>query len=130
MKLLSRVVWSEGMHLAQHHFQVATLGTTLSWYGELIDQLSPRAAIEQHMIGVTGNQIASWLLDNWSMPDEVVVAQTVQEVTADVALQNALVVLFADEGVRQRQHGGRRHARRLNASPPGRGRSRRTRAGR
>lgn len=27
--------------------QVATLGTTLSWYGELIDQLSPRAAIEQ-----------------------------------------------------------------------------------
>ena len=27
--------------------QVATLGSTLSWYGELIDQLSPRMAIVQ-----------------------------------------------------------------------------------
>lgn len=33
-----------------------------------------RAVIEQHIIGVTGNQIAAWLLDNWSMPEEVVVA--------------------------------------------------------
>lgn len=34
----------------------------------------PSAAIEQHIIGVTGNQIASWLLDNWNMPSEVVTA--------------------------------------------------------
>lgn len=34
----------------------------------------PRAAIEQHVIGVSGDQIASWLLDNWSMPEEVVIA--------------------------------------------------------
>ena len=30
--------------------------------------------IESHTLGVSGNQIASWLLENWSMPDEVVVA--------------------------------------------------------
>ena len=34
----------------------------------------PNAAIEQHLIGITGNQIASWLLDNWNMPEEVVTA--------------------------------------------------------
>lgn len=34
----------------------------------------PSAAIEQHIIGVTGNQIAAWLLDNWNMPAEVVTA--------------------------------------------------------
>jgi len=34
----------------------------------------PRSVIEQHVIGVTGNQIASWLLDNWNMPTEVVTA--------------------------------------------------------
>ncbi len=34
----------------------------------------PSAAIEQHIIGVTGNQIAAWLLDNWNMPEEVVTA--------------------------------------------------------
>lgn len=34
----------------------------------------PPAAIEQHMLGVSGNQIASWLLDNWNMPEEVVIA--------------------------------------------------------
>lgn len=34
----------------------------------------PSAYIEQHIIGVTGNQIASWLLDNWNMPQEVVTA--------------------------------------------------------
>lgn len=34
----------------------------------------PQASIEQHVIGITGNQIASWLLDNWNMPAEVVVA--------------------------------------------------------
>ncbi len=33
-----------------------------------------QATVEQHIIGVTGNQIASWLLDNWNMPAEVVVA--------------------------------------------------------
>ncbi len=32
------------------------------------------ATIEQHIIGVTGNQIAAWLLDNWNMPGEVVTA--------------------------------------------------------
>jgi HD-like signal output (HDOD) protein/prolyl-tRNA editing enzyme YbaK/EbsC (Cys-tRNA(Pro) deacylase) len=34
----------------------------------------PSAAIEHHIIGVTGNQIASCLLGNWSMPAEVVIA--------------------------------------------------------
>jgi len=34
----------------------------------------PMAAIEQHLLGVTGNQASSWLMDNWNMPDEVVVA--------------------------------------------------------
>ncbi|WNO09283.1 HDOD domain-containing protein [Teredinibacter sp. KSP-S5-2] len=34
----------------------------------------PVAAVEQHCIKVTGNQIASWLLDNWNMPQEVVIA--------------------------------------------------------
>ncbi|WP_096085550.1 aminoacyl-tRNA deacylase and HDOD domain-containing protein [Agaribacterium haliotis] len=32
------------------------------------------AAVEQHTLGVSGNQIASWLLENWNMPNEVVVA--------------------------------------------------------
>ena len=32
------------------------------------------AVIETHTLGVSGNQIASWLLDNWSMPEEVVTA--------------------------------------------------------
>lgn len=32
------------------------------------------AVIEHHILGVTGNQIAAWLMDNWSMPAEVVVA--------------------------------------------------------
>ncbi len=35
---------------------------------------APSAAIEQHLLGITGNQAASWLMDNWNMPDEVVVA--------------------------------------------------------
>lgn len=30
--------------------------------------------IEQHLIGVTGTQIASWLFGNWNMPSEVIVA--------------------------------------------------------
>ncbi|MBX2859263.1 MAG: HDOD domain-containing protein [Cellvibrionaceae bacterium] len=34
----------------------------------------PRAAIEQHLLGVTGSQIASWLFADWNMPQEVVVA--------------------------------------------------------
>lgn len=33
----------------------------------------PKAAIEQHLLGVTGNQVAAWLMDNWNMPIEVVV---------------------------------------------------------
>lgn len=32
------------------------------------------ALVEQHVLGVTGNQVASWLMDNWNMPPEVVVA--------------------------------------------------------
>ncbi|SMF24634.1 HD-like signal output (HDOD) domain, no enzymatic activity [Alteromonadaceae bacterium Bs31] len=35
---------------------------------------APSAAIEQHILGITGNQMASWLMDNWNMPEEVVVA--------------------------------------------------------
>ncbi|WP_045856144.1 HDOD domain-containing protein [Teredinibacter purpureus] len=34
----------------------------------------PMASVEQHLLGVTGNQVASWLMDNWNMPQEVVVA--------------------------------------------------------
>ena len=34
----------------------------------------PLATIEMSILGVTGNQIASWLLDNWNMPQEVVIA--------------------------------------------------------
>ncbi len=49
-------------------------------YFESINRLSaanphvPSATIEQHIVGVTGNQIAAWLLDNWNMPSEVVTA--------------------------------------------------------
>lgn len=32
------------------------------------------ATVAQHLIGVTGNQIAAWLFENWNMPDEVVTA--------------------------------------------------------
>ena len=34
----------------------------------------PLATIEASLLGVTGNQMASWLLSNWNMPQEVVVA--------------------------------------------------------
>lgn len=34
----------------------------------------PNASVEQFLLGVSGNQVASWLLDNWNMPEEVVVA--------------------------------------------------------
>ena len=33
-----------------------------------------RPVIEQHSLGVSGNQIAAWLLENWNMPEEVVTA--------------------------------------------------------
>lgn len=33
-----------------------------------------RAAIEQHIIGVSSCQVASWLMQAWNMPEEVVVA--------------------------------------------------------
>lgn len=32
------------------------------------------AVVESHTLGISGNQISSWLLDNWNMPEEVVVA--------------------------------------------------------
>ena len=34
----------------------------------------PRALIEQHLMGISSDQVASWLLDNWNMPEEVVSA--------------------------------------------------------
>lgn len=34
----------------------------------------PNAAVEQFLLGVSGNQVASWLLSNWNMPEEVVIA--------------------------------------------------------
>lgn len=34
----------------------------------------PNASVEQFLLGVSGNQVASWLLANWNMPEEVVVA--------------------------------------------------------
>ncbi len=63
-----------------NNFGYLVLAEIFPPYLESINRLTkgnphiPRAAVEQHMIGVTGNQIASWLLDNWSMPNEVVVA--------------------------------------------------------
>jgi len=30
--------------------------------------------VESHTLGISGNQVASWLLSNWNMPDEIVVA--------------------------------------------------------
>ncbi len=32
------------------------------------------SAIESHVLGISGDEVASWLLENWSMPEEVVVA--------------------------------------------------------
>lgn len=32
------------------------------------------ALVENHTLGVSGDQVASWLLSNWSMPEEVVTA--------------------------------------------------------
>ena len=32
------------------------------------------ANVEAYTLGVSGNQIASWLMDNWSMPEEVIIA--------------------------------------------------------
>ncbi len=32
------------------------------------------AVVETHTLGISGNQIAGWLLENWSMPEEVVAA--------------------------------------------------------
>ncbi len=34
----------------------------------------PSHAIEQHLLGVSSCQIASWLLETWNMPNEVVIA--------------------------------------------------------
>ncbi|WP_245792350.1 aminoacyl-tRNA deacylase and HDOD domain-containing protein [Teredinibacter waterburyi] len=34
----------------------------------------PTSLVEHHLLGVTGNQIGAWLLDNWNMPSEVVTA--------------------------------------------------------
>lgn len=34
----------------------------------------PLATIENNLLGISGSQIASWLLDNWNMPQEVVTA--------------------------------------------------------
>ncbi|MDO6423889.1 aminoacyl-tRNA deacylase and HDOD domain-containing protein [Saccharophagus degradans] len=34
----------------------------------------PNASVEQFLLGVSGNQVASWLLGNWNMPEEVIVA--------------------------------------------------------
>ncbi|VUD69073.1 hypothetical protein TDB9533_04438 [Thalassocella blandensis] len=63
-----------------NNFGFIVMGEIFPPYLESINRLAkgnphiPRAAVEQHLIGVSGNQIASWLLDNWSMPQEVVVA--------------------------------------------------------
>lgn len=34
----------------------------------------PTSSVEQHLLGVSSCQIASWLLDAWHMPEEVVIA--------------------------------------------------------
>lgn len=63
-----------------NNFGYLVMGEVFPPYFENIERLSkanlhvPVAAIEQHILGVTGNQVAAWLMDNWSMPTEVVVA--------------------------------------------------------
>jgi HD-like signal output (HDOD) protein/prolyl-tRNA editing enzyme YbaK/EbsC (Cys-tRNA(Pro) deacylase) len=34
----------------------------------------PTSAVEQHLLGCTGTQMAAWLMDLWHMPEQVVVA--------------------------------------------------------
>lgn len=47
--------------------------STLSRARSANPHLAP-ALVERHTLGVSGDQIASWLLTNWSMPEEVVTA--------------------------------------------------------
>lgn len=42
----------------------------------------PSDRVESHLLGVSGNQIAGWLLESWSLPEEVVEALRFQNDTA------------------------------------------------
>jgi HD-like signal output (HDOD) protein/prolyl-tRNA editing enzyme YbaK/EbsC (Cys-tRNA(Pro) deacylase) len=39
----------------------------------------PASAIEQHLLGCTGTQMAAWLMEVWNMPEEMVVALRQQD---------------------------------------------------
>ena len=34
----------------------------------------PRPVVDHYIMGITGDQLAAWLLDNWNMPEEIVTA--------------------------------------------------------
>lgn len=41
---------------------------------QLANSHAPSDASEMHVLGISGNQIAAWLLQNWNMPEEVITA--------------------------------------------------------
>ncbi|TVZ42085.1 HD-like signal output (HDOD) protein [Alteromonadaceae bacterium 2753L.S.0a.02] len=63
-----------------NNFGYLILAEVFPPYFEGIERLAranthiPSATIELHQLGLTGNQIAAWLMDNWNMPEEVVMA--------------------------------------------------------
>ena len=63
-----------------HNFGHLVLAEVFPPYFKNINRLQsanthlPIEATELHLIGVSGNQIAAWLLQNWNMPEEVVSA--------------------------------------------------------
>ena len=63
-----------------HNFGTLVLAEVFPPYFNNINRLRsanphlPPEAAEHHLLSVSGNQIASWLLGNWNMPDEVVCA--------------------------------------------------------
>lgn len=63
-----------------HNFGTLVMAEVFPPYFHNIQRLAscnphlPRSTIEYHLMGVSGNQIAAWLLENWSMPAEVVTA--------------------------------------------------------
>lgn len=63
-----------------HNFGTLILAEVFPPYFSNINRLRganqhlPSEAAEQHLLSVSGNQISSWLLANWNMPEEVVCA--------------------------------------------------------
>lgn len=63
-----------------HNFGTLVMAEVFPPYFNNINRLRnanshlPLEAAEQHLLSVSGNQIAAWLLNNWNMPQEVVTA--------------------------------------------------------